>query len=505
MNMECNILNGICCLLYRRAYKNFMMSCNVNQVQMNYLSRLLQKNAETVYGKKYGFSHIHSYKDFARNVPLTVYEDYEPYIDAIANGEQRVLTVEAVKLFELTSGSSGGKKWIPYTASLKKEFQQGIKPWLYNIYTEVEGIKNGRSYWSITPVTAGRSYTPAGIPIGFEEDAQYFGLLEQSIMKKLFAVDGSVKFAGDMQDFYRKTAIQLLACRELSLISVWNPTFLTILCDFICDQAEGLTACLSKARAFEVSEAVSQNRFDRVFPELKLISCWADGSAADYVEEVRLRFPNVCIQPKGLLATEGFISFPVIGETGSRLSIYSHFYEFRRLSDGEILTTDQLSPGEYEVILTTGGGFYRYCIGDIVRVLDAEPDRPPRIRFLCRSGVSSDFFGEKLTEEFVRGVCEKLGIAEQFCLLAFETDCYCLYTTAADVTPEMVDQALCESYHFHYCRQLGQLKETTVVTVSGNPEKAYLERLANDGIRLGDIKPAYLTRKGGWRAWFHVE
>ncbi|MBQ2264702.1 MAG: GH3 auxin-responsive promoter family protein, partial [Oscillospiraceae bacterium] len=31
------------------------------------------------YGRKYGFSGIRSYADFAERVPLSVYEDYEPY------------------------------------------------------------------------------------------------------------------------------------------------------------------------------------------------------------------------------------------------------------------------------------------------------------------------------------------------------------------------------------------------------------------------------------------
>ncbi|MCH5209056.1 MAG: GH3 auxin-responsive promoter family protein, partial [Oscillospiraceae bacterium] len=132
------------------------------------------------------------------------------------------------------------------------------------------------------------------------------------------------------------------------------------------------------------------------------------------------------------------------------------------------------------------------------------PDRPPRIRFLRRSGVTSDLCGEKLTESFVRGVCASLGIAESFCLLAPEGKRYCLYTTARDITDEMLDKALCESYHYNYCRQLGQLQTAKVCRVGGNPERRYLERLAADGMRLGDIKPAYLSKKS-WADIFDLE
>lgn len=500
--MTARILNRLCRLLYQSEYKRFMEPCSVEKVQTGYLLDLLRKNAGTVYGKKYGFSEIKSYEEFAEKVPLTVYEDYEPYINEISEGRKNVLTAEEVTLLEPTSGSSGGKKLIPYTKSLQREFQRGIRPWLYDIYKNVEGVCDGMSYWSITPVTDGKSYTKSGIPIGFEEDTAYFGKLEQAVMKKIFAVDGSVKFSGNMEDFYMKTSRQFLACKSLTLISVWNPTFLTILCDFIHDNINELAALLPEKRREQVISGAVENRFDRIFPDLKIISCWADGSAADDIGDISERFPGVYIQPKGLLATEGFFSFPLTGETGSRLSIYSHFFEFRRLSDGEIITAEKLTPGEYEIIVTTGGGFYRYQIGDIVEVMEVYSDRPPRIRFLRRSGISSDLCGEKLTEEFVRNVCKKLGITDSFCLLATEGKGYCFYTTAKGLTDEIFDNALRESYHYNYCRQLGQLKCAEVCQVTGDPSKKYLERLTAEGMRLGDIKPAYLSKKSNWGEYF---
>ena len=505
MSVESKILNGICSLLYRQEYRRFTSPCDIRKIQTEYLLKLLKKNSETVYGRKYGFGSIHSYEDFVKRVPLSIYEDYEPYIRAMADGERGVLTKEDVLLFELTSGSSGSKKMIPYTKTLKQEFQRGIKPWLYDIYARVAGVNQGKSYWSITPVTAGKSYTSAGIPVGFEEDAEYFGFVIQGIMRRLFAVDGSVKFVEDMQDFYRKTALQLLNCGELTLISVWNPTFLTLLCDFIHDHRYSLAEELPPNDREAFLETAAQRRFDKIFPMLKIISCWADASASSYIDKVREYFPDVYIQPKGLLATECFMSFPLVGEDGARLSIRSHFFEFRRLADGEIITADRLTVGEYELIVTTGGGFYRYCIGDIVKVLAVYPDAPPRICFLRRAGICSDLFGEKLTEDFVRGVCEKLGIAGFFCLLAPEGKHYCFYTMAGHITSKRLDDALRESYHYNYCRQLGQLEEAEVITVTGNPEEQYMERLVAEGTRAGDIKPAYLSPRSGWREYFDIQ
>lgn len=504
MSMKCRILNGICRLLYYKEYKKFTAPCDIKKVQAKYLTRLLKQNAKTVYGRKYNFRKIRNYEDFANQVPLAAYEDYEPYIQMAADGKKQILTKEKIRLFELTSGSSGGKKMIPYTKTLKKEFQRGIKPWLYDIYRNIKDADSGKSYWSITPVTAEKSYTKSGIPVGFEEDSEYFGFVVQKIMKQLFAVDDSVRFVKDMEDFYKKTAVQLLDCSKLTLVSVWNPTFLILLCDFIYENRGYLASLMRTEKRQHFTEAAEQKRFDKVFPDLKIISCWADGSAASYIAKVQEYFPGVFIQPKGLLATECIMSFPLTGEEGARLGIYSHFFEFRRLTDGKIVTADRLSLGEYELIVTTGGGFYRYCIGDIIEVLAVYPDAPPRIKFLRRKGICSDLAGEKLTEEFVRGVCEKLGISSYFCLLAPEKTHYCLYTSAEYITSEILDQALCESYHYNYCRQLGQLKQAQVIMVSNGPG-GYISRLAGEGMRIGDIKPAYLSKKSGWGKYFDIQ
>ena len=497
------VFNRLCRRMYRRSLQQFLQPCDVRAVQMQYLSGLLRRNADTEFGREYGFADIRHFRDFRENVPLTKYEDYAPYIARIEAGEPHILTAEPVTLLEPTSGSSGGKKLIPYTRSLHREFLNGIRPWLCDLYTNVPGICRGKSYWSITPVTAGKEYTAGGIPVGFEDDTAYFGRLEQRIMRHLFAVDGSVKFSGSTEAFYHDTAVQLLQCDCLSLISVWNPTFLTLLCGYIRDEAAALAEELPHCR--RRLHAAERNRFDLVFPGLCLISCWADGSAADEISAVSEMFPGVRIQPKGLLATECFVSLPLLGEQGARLSIYSHFFEFRSLSDGRIYTADRLRPGEYELIVTTGGGFYRYQIGDIVEVLAAEPGRPPGMRFLRRSGIACDLCGEKLTDDFVRQVCNALGIAQQFCLLAPEGRGYVLYTNAPGVTVAQLDRALCESYHYRYCRQLGQLRTAEIVRVTGDPARRYLERLTADGMRMGDIKPAFLSRKDGWQHVFETE
>jgi len=88
-----------------------------------------------------------------------------------------------------------------------------------------------------------------------------------------------------------------------------------------------------------------------LFPNLEVISCWADGNSEPYAKKLQKLFPDVYIQPKGLLATEGIMTIPIEG-LGKRLT-NSHFFEFVD-KNGDIRLKSQLDIGdEYEIILTT--------------------------------------------------------------------------------------------------------------------------------------------------------
>ena len=89
------------------------------------------------------------------------------------------------------------------------------------------------------------------------------------------------------------------------------------------------------------------------------------------------------------------------------LSIRSHFFEF--IDDaGELLLAHQIQKGKtYSVVVTTGGGFYRYQLQDVVEVI-GHWKQIPRIRFVGKADHISDWFGEKLEERFVANALENL-------------------------------------------------------------------------------------------------
>ena len=503
----CYVINSISSLLYRREYKNFINTKSVEQVQQKKLMDIIKNNESTDYGKKYKFDSIDSVLKYQQTVPLTTYEDYDKYIEEIKNGKNNVLTKEKVLLLEPTSGSTSASKYIPYTNSLKKEFQKALKPWIYNLYTSNEDIKWGKSYWSITPVTKDKEYTVGVIPIGFEEDTEYFGFFEKKLFEEIFAVDGSVAKVNSIDEFYYETSIQLLMTKNLTLISVWNPTFLILILEYIEKNIDKLYDDMfvkDKDRAKEIKNLVLNEDYESIWSELKVISCWCDGNAKKYSKSLEKIFLNVEIQPKGLLATEGVISFPFKSENGARLSIYSHFYEFESIEDGQIYLSHQIEKGkEYCVIITTSGGLYRYRLNDVIEVTDIIGIFP-LIKFKGKKDKVSDMFGEKLNEEFLKTIMQKNTKESEFYMFAPRVDRYVLYIKS-DIMPKNIDEKLRENFHYDYCRKLGQLKELKIFKLTGNPKQEYINGCVEQGQRIGDIKSTALSLKDGWDEIFKGE
>lgn len=77
-------------------------------------------------------------------------------------------------------------------------------------------------------------------------------------------------------------------------------------------------------------------------------------------------------------------------------------------------------------------------------------------------------------------------------------DRYVIYIKDYALNKIDADRLLRQNFHFDYARKLGQLKETEVYILTGNPEKEYNEYYVKKGIRLGDIKLKVLSLEENW-------
>jgi hypothetical protein len=253
----------------------------------------------------------------------------------------------------------------------------------------------------------------------------------------------------------------------------------------------------------------------RAWPRLRVLSCWADGGSAAYIETLAARFPGVRIQPKGLLATEGVVSIPFGRAGGRAAAVTSHFLEFIDTQSGDILPLWRLAQGRtYSTVLTTGAGLYRYRLHDLVRVTGFFR-RLPLLEFISRDNCVSDLVGEKLhlahIEGLVRRSAAACSVRFNFALLAPERTqggAGYVFFFSADPLPDarglqaQLEQGLMENYHYRHARALGQLGPLRLYRTTGDPLRAYTQRVLAGGGGMGDIKLLALRTEPDWAEVF---
>jgi len=518
--------------------------------QRRVLHRILRSNAASDAGQTYGFASIDDVSDYQERVPLTTYEDVEADVSRIAEGEDHVLTTDAVRLLEPTSGSTAATKWVPYTDALRREFQQAIAPWIVDLFRHYPRLLGGAAYWSVSPIGERPEETEGGVPLGFADDSEYLGPVKGPLVRSVMAVPPCVQRIRDVETFRYVTLLGLLRRDDLALVSVWNPTFFTLLLERLPDWSTALaddveagtvsppgsispavrerlkaqwTPCPGRAAAVRATHGdPPPARHRRLWPRLRVVSCWADGSARSYAEALSSLLPHATLQPKGLLATEGVVTIPMEAAPAPVPAVRSHFFEFAPAGGGDPVLLDALETGtRYDVVLTTGGGLYRYQLHDRVEVVDRWRG-VPCLRFVGKTDRVVDHFGEKLHAHHVRTVVDAAVSAGEvpvsFALLALENDtpggtpaappAYTLFvettapTSALREVGRQVDDGLRENYHYDYCRRLGQLGRLRVFQITGDAADVYLDRCVATGQRAGDVKPTVLHAATDWSSHF---
>lgn len=499
-------------------------TADVARCQEALLREMLVRNRDTVFGREHGFDSIRTVAEYQRRIPLATYESFSIYVDQIERGASRVLTRDPVTILEPTSGTSSGRKLIPYTAGLQRQFQRAINPWISDLLARRPAVRAGRAYWSVSPALGPRELSECGLPIGFEDDTAYLGLAERLLVNKVLAVPPLVAKIPDMEDFRYTTLLHLLRARDLSLISVWSPSFLTRLLEPLEAWGDRLARDLeadSSIRDILRETSPLAEKIQRVWPKLALISCWTDAGAATCLPELRSLFPEVEIQPKGLIATEACVSFPLLDEPGAALALRSHFLEFiphgSEVEPDGIRLAQELEIGrQYQVVVTTAGGLYRYQLFDIIEVVGFKASCP-LVRFIGRANGTSDLVGEKLDEVHVRTVLERVfaecGVEVPFSLVvpvAAPTPHYRLYVQSQRELPlarlcELVQCGLEENPYYRHAIRMKQLAPLDFHSLvpAGPSGWEYVERAAvARGQKIGDAKPRMLDPWPGWEAIF---
>ena len=244
-NFKYMILNRLFIFFCKKSYKNFVSNIKskskIRETQEKILLETLKTNKNTEYLKIFetesqilnAENEKELIEKFQNKIPIVNYEDIKEFVEREKSGESNVLLSDKIKLFELTSGSTSDVKYIPYTKKFLKSYMNGVFSWIYNLYQNNKRLFLGSSYWSVSPILKREAVTNGGIRVGIEDDTSYFDKISAFFLNKLFTVPKEIKNTQNMEDFLLITAVFLLLSENLAMISVWSPSFLMILLDFI--------------------------------------------------------------------------------------------------------------------------------------------------------------------------------------------------------------------------------------------------------------------------------
>ena len=469
-------------------------------------NRIVRRLAQTEYG---AHLKVRGPQDFER-IPVVDYEDIDVWLTRQRRSGGPVLTPDPILFYEKTSGSSADAKYIPYTAALRSSFTRMFLLWVADILLYGKrSLSTGKTYISISPSFSHEAANAHDVPVGMKDDSEYLSSALQPLMRLFLVCNSEIADAANVDTFRRATCRALVLNSGLEVISVWNPTFLSVLLQEIEENRVDYRRLLLGQGDFRRAELLMRSPlpWEALWPELRLISCWDAASARFPATRLAQAFPNTWMQGKGLLSTEAPISIPWL-QADAQLPLLSEIWLELECENGALIAIEEAREGhEYGVVVSQLGGLYRYRLGDRVRVGPRYANTPSLV-FVGRESATSDLVGEKLHEAFVeRALLPLFGERSFFMLVPLpgKEPHYALIVDPAEgsmqqrfpAAEEMlakVDRALSSSFHYGHARALGQLYPPRLCiwpAAARDTHHLFGERLR----RLGDLKPSVLWTK----------
>ena len=518
-----NILTTICHhLAYGFNYKgylNFLHSLkNIEKTQQNKLKQLFQMSEGTQFFKKNPHMLYLSYEEFANNFPITTYEDWEEKIKSQKENQIPEISNRCNR-YQPTSGSTTHVKWIPYTDELLFEFDQAISPWIFDIVQTEKKVLMGKHYWSLSWLP---NHLREQVNMNANDDLALLPLWKRIFMSQTMAIPQKLSLAPSSESAMLGTIAYLASHSNLSLISVWSPTFALNMLNEMALKKDQVALILSKGewdneelsflpcpKSKKQSNILKSwdgkledNFFCELWPDIKFISSWDTSTSEIWAKDLKKLFPKAKFQGKGLWATECVVTIPF--RQNYPLAVNSHFYEFADIESNKVYPSWNLKKGMIvKPVVSTGSGLYRYVMKDKLEVYDFL-FQTPCLKFLGRIG-DVDMVGEKMSPEMAINILSQVNNkfnVKALTLLAITNNekkpyYYLLCDgekndTLSKKLAEFTEEILSKAFHYKLARELNQLDKAKAV-ITPEARQIYQEMAVKKGMILGNLKIEPLT------------
>ncbi len=540
---------------------------NPMKAQRKTLQKIINKNKNCEYGKKYDFADIHSIEDFRAKVPLTKYEDYEPYVERMIHSKEKNLMFTGYNVrYCSSSGSVGKPKILP--KSIKDLWNMQCIGFSCSVatahhYLKNKGIKMPAQRGPLVLILTGHKLEDGKMCNG----AGQIPLLYLKPLLSMFSTSPVSLLIPEHEELLDTSYLQLrfaLEDRNVSYLESIVVTLLTTMFDYLeenwemlCDDIEKgiinpnikITPELRKkyekkfkpnpTRAAELRREFEKGFDTPVAPRIWPKLTWAHGMVGStlkvYVEKLRKSIGDIPIHNMGYAAAEGFFAMPTELDVHDGVLLpHCIFFEFIPINDDvedetesdnpKTLLIDELEVGKkYEIVVSNFSGLYRYRIEDVVQVTKMY-NNTPRIELLYRKNLDMNVANEKTTTQMcdfvAKNIAKKSG--KEYTQFSYYPDFstkpprYCLLVEPKEAVSEeerqqmieIMDEEFCEvnEKYFKY-RRWGMLNRPEILILKPKTYWDYREMLRAKGVVLNQIKPVTVINSAERKDFFfsHVE
>ena len=399
--------------------KKYTRLCaNTPQVQRRLLMSLVHRHVNSHFGRQHGFSNIGTIEDYKRLVPIRTYKDFEPYVQAVREGNVQALfnPREKIVAFHLSSGTTATPKFIPVTGQFYKLHKE---IWMYYyafLFKHNPKVLRGKVFPFYSPVS--EMFTDLGVPCG--SDSGLIAEKQSKALQKNYAVPWEAYQIPTVDEKYY-ALIRFAIQEDVSFIIGSNPIIMLYMGRLLnakkhqlieevrtgtIDESLPIPDHLKRGlreKAKKMKDPKRAEELERVlnttgtlrpvdiWPKLAAVATWKGGTLNLPLEQFPLFFGDLPIWALGLHSSEGryTITMDAQGSWGC-LAITNNFYEFmpeeeQGKSHPETKLAHELQVGKkYVLIITTPSGFYRYNLEDLVECVGFF-HQAPVIRFLNKA------------------------------------------------------------------------------------------------------------------------
>jgi len=351
--------------------------------QEKILFSLIEKCKKTVFGRKYGFEYIQTMEDFQNTVPISHYQDFEPWIMYMLKWEKDICYPGKVDRFATSSWTTwGNAKYIPITKDNlnASHFKWGLE--LLSMY-----IKNNprTQFFQGKGIVIGGWFTKN--PYTGEDNVGFISAILQ-------------KEAPWIGQYFREPK------PEISYIENRDEKAHLMIEDTVNKNITFLNGQPSRGSNFlyKVLEYTGKKNILEVWPNFELFF-WG-GMAVDlYRPQLQALFWSNVKLYQAYNASEWFFACQDSNFADDMLLFTNHgvFYEFIPFEEygKENPTTLTLKDVEidkdYVIVITNNSGLRRYILGDTIKFTNL---KPWRIKISGRTKYYIDVVGECVTSDY---------------------------------------------------------------------------------------------------------